>query len=231
LTLLRPKVLCPVDNHPLVDHAIARMETVTSSVAVNIHHGRDLMESHLAGRVHLSVEEPVPLGTAGALGALRDWIAGRPVVVVNGDSWTPRDGCGLDALLAGWDGGRTRVLVEGGGELRPASRVVASLMPWSVVERLPAEPSGLYETAWRASAANGGLETVAYDGVFFDCGAPASYLGANLAASGGSSVIGPGAIVDGTLAECVVWPGAVVRAGEHLTRAIRAHDRMTVLVR
>ena len=60
---------------------------------------------------------------------------------------------------------------------------------------------------------------------------PAQYLAANLESSGGESVIGPGAVVEGTVEESVIWPGAHVRPEEHLTRAIRVGDRLTVLVR
>jgi MurNAc alpha-1-phosphate uridylyltransferase len=35
------------------------------------------------------------------------------------------------------------------------------------------------------------------------------------------SVIGPGAVVEGTVEQCVVWAGGYVAAGEYLTRAIR----------
>src|SRR5262245_33950264 len=83
LTLVRPKVLCPVGDRALVDHALARFDGVTTSLAVNVHAGRDQVERHLTGRVHLSFEEPVALGTAGALAHMRDWIAGRPVLVAN----------------------------------------------------------------------------------------------------------------------------------------------------
>ena len=64
-----------------------------------------------------------------------------------------------------------------------------------------------------------------------DCGTPAQYLAANLAWSGGESVICPGAVVEGTIEQSVVWPGAHVHPEEHLTRAIRAAERVTVLVR
>jgi hypothetical protein len=37
--------------------------------------------------------------------------------------------------------------------------------------------------------------------------------------------------VQGTVEESVVWPGAPVLANEHLTRAIRADEHLTVLVR
>src|SRR5262245_63276981 len=96
LTLLRPKVMCPLGDRPLVDHAIDRFVGATDAVAVNVHAGRDLLESHLEGQVHLSFEDERPLGTAGALGHLRDWIAGRPVLVANGDTWCPQPLDGLD---------------------------------------------------------------------------------------------------------------------------------------
>src|SRR5205085_7317613 len=83
LTSLRPKVLCPVGDRPLVDHALGRFAGVTDSLAVNVHFHRPLLEAHLRGRVHLSLEEDEPLGTAGAIGWLREWIDHRPVLVVN----------------------------------------------------------------------------------------------------------------------------------------------------
>jgi NDP-sugar pyrophosphorylase family protein len=50
LTSLIPKALCPVNNVPLVDLAFRRVGEVTREIAVNIHHFRELMEEHLAGR-------------------------------------------------------------------------------------------------------------------------------------------------------------------------------------
>ena len=58
-----------------------------------------------------------------------------------------------------------------------------------------------------------------------------TFLAANLAASGGESVVGDGARVEGSLTRSVVWPGAEVRRGEVLVDAIRADARTTVLVR
>jgi hypothetical protein len=156
LTWLRPKALCPVDNVALVDLALRRVEQVTDAVAVNIHHGRVAMEAHLAGRVHLSLEEPDALGTAGALGNLRDWIAGRPTLVVNADAWSDAD---LGPFVSGWDGERVRLLVAGDG-FGPRARVVASLLPWTGVEHLEPRPSGLYERCWRPAQEAGRLDVV-----------------------------------------------------------------------
>jgi NDP-sugar pyrophosphorylase family protein len=227
LTLLRPKGLCPIDNVPLVDLALAQMRAVTGAVAVNVHHGRALMEAHLAGRVHLSIEEPQALGTAGALGKLREWIDGRPTLVMNVDAWHQAD---LGPFVEGWDGERVRVLVAG-ESFGPHARVVASLLPWDDVAALSPTPSSLYEHNWLPAQEQGRLDVDRYAGVFFDCGTPGRYLAANMTASDGRSVIGRGAVVEGEVDECVVWPGGIVRAGERLRGAIRAGDRLTVLAR
>lgn len=249
LTFERPKALCPVANRALVDLAVERVRRATPVVAVNVHHGRAAMLEHLAAQpeVHVSIEEDRALGTAGAIGHLRDWIDGRGALVVNADAWCEPD---LAAFVAGWDGERVRVLVAGAAELGPRSRIVASLLPASASRPLAAEPSGLYEVCWRVAQAQGRLEAVGYDGPFVDCGTPADYLEANLLAvgrAGGSAVVaadahvgphavvidgvvGDGAVVEGHVHASVVWPGSVVAAGEHLERAVRTPVR-TVLVR
>jgi NDP-sugar pyrophosphorylase family protein len=103
------------------------------------------------------------------------------------------------------------------------------------VVRLQPEPSDLVRAVWRPAEADGRLSVVEYHGVYFDSGTPADYLRANLDAAGGSlieasaavngsvvdSVIGAKAVVDGTVERCVVLPGAVVRADEHLTEMVR----------
>lgn len=229
LTLLRPKALCPVDNVPLVDHALRRARTVTAHVAVNVHHGRAAMEQHLdGGPVHLSVEDgPEALGTAGALGRLRDWIDGRATVVLNADTWCPGS---LEPLVDGWDGERIRILAGGGDRMHRSVRLAGALMPWSEVAPLAPEPSGLYEVSWGRAEREGRVEVVRWDGPWADCGTPADYLRANLLATGGRSVIGPGAKVAGTVERSVVWEHSEVHAAEQLVDAVRAGP-LTVLVR
>lgn len=231
LTLLRPKALCPVGPAPLVDHALERVAAATPSVAVNVHAGRDAMVAHLDGRAHLSLEAPVALGTAGALGALRDWIAGRPVLVTNADAWLPG---GLGPLLGGWDGERMRLLCvddPARGDFGRRRYAGACLLPWTAVRDLPAEPLGLYEARWGAAAADGRLDFADTTATFVDCGTPADYLAANLDWSGGRPVVGEGASVQGTVVRSVVWPGARVVEGEVLVDAVRAGRTVTVLVR
>jgi N-acetyl-alpha-D-muramate 1-phosphate uridylyltransferase len=228
LTRLRPKALCPVGNVPLVDLALERVRPAVEAVAVNLHHGRRALDLHLADDVHRSIEAEEPLGTAGALGHLRPWIDGRGVLVVNADAWCPGS---LAPFVEGWDGERIRLLLAGDDELRPDSGLAGALMPWADVAEVDAVPSGLYEVSWRAALEAGRLEVVRHDGAFVDCGTPKEYLAANLLVSGGSSVVEPGARVEGTVDRCVVWSDAVVHPHEALSCAIRARTRVTVLVR
>jgi N-acetyl-alpha-D-muramate 1-phosphate uridylyltransferase len=227
LTRVRPKPLCPVGNVPLVDLAVERVRGATPAVAVNVHHDRAAIEAHLDGRVHVSVEEREALGTAGALGHLRPWIGGRAVVVVNADTWCPGS---LAGITEGWDGERVRLLLAGDDRLLPTSRIASALMPWDEVERLDAVPSGLYEVSWGRLAVAGRIDVVRWDGPCLDCGTPARYLRANLAASAGEPVVAPGAVVRGAVERSVLWDGAMVEPGERLCEAVRAPG-LTVLVR
>lgn len=233
LTALRPKALCPVGNVPLLDHALARLRTHVGdgpdALAVNAHHLAAQITAHVGDRAHTVVEQPEVLGTAGALGGLRAWLDGRDVLVTNADAYLPS---GVEGLLRGWDGRRCRLLVvpatagadfvAGGG---PVRYVGACLLPWHLVRRLEPVPSGLYEVLWRAEADAGRLDLVRSEGVAVDCGTPADYLRANLHASGGRAVVGPGAIVEGRIDRCVVWDGAYVGPGERLADCIRAGTR------
>ena len=236
LTDLRPKALCPVGTVPLLDHALSRLAPDVSSVAVNAHHHSDQVVSFVGDRAHVSVEEGEALGTAGALGALRPWLDGRPVLVTNADAYLP---AGLGAFAAGWDGDSYRLLccpVQGAGDfpsVRPGLRYVgACLLPWRAVSSLAATPSGLYEALWRESLPALDLVTLGEAGlppVAFDCGTVADYLAANLHASGGASVVDPAAVVEGTVERSVVWDGAYVAPHEHLIDAVRAGTRTSPL--
>jgi MurNAc alpha-1-phosphate uridylyltransferase len=237
LTDLRPKPLCPMGATTLLDRAVAQVGAVTGTpVAVNVHHGRDAMLAHLAGRtdVHVSQERPEALGTAGALAALADFLDGRGALVVNADTVHAED---LRAFVAGWDGRRVRVLATpppggtGDEPFGPRSGIVASIAPWEHVRALVPEPSGLWEVLWRPQLEAGDLDAVPASGRVFDCGTPEQYLRANLWLSGGRPVIGEGAVVRGTVERTVVWPGAIVGPHEHLVDAIRADAHHTVLVR
>jgi len=239
LTRLRPKALCPVGNRPLLDHAIERLASVlpAESIAVNLHHRAHLVEEHLdrlPDVVHRSRERPQALGTAGAIGALLPWVDGRDVAVTNVDAWSS-PALDLAEVIDGWDRERVRLLTVDVGEEADFGTLRycgLALMPHHLVRHLRAEPSGLYEVLWRREREAGRLDLVTTDAEVIDCGTPHDYLRANLASSGGTSVVHPEArVADGAVVErSVVWDRSEVHHREHLVSAIRA-EHLTVLVR
>ncbi|MEU1243181.1 sugar phosphate nucleotidyltransferase [Micromonospora parva] len=257
LTERVPKALCPVGNVPLLDRALVRLAglglTGPDRVAVNACYLGEQIVEHVGDRAHLSVEPGDPLGTAGGVARLRDWIDGRPVLVGNADAYladpTAPPGPDVAALLDGWDGHTVRLLGQPAADPAAPGTFAGhcftgfSLLPWRLVRDLPVVFSDLVRAVWRPAEAAGALAVVPYPGTFFDTGTPADYLAANLhAAAGGAlvaesatvtgrcveSVVGAGARVDGDVFRTVVWPGATVRAGERLENVIRAGSDLTV---
>lgn len=221
LTLERPKAMCPVGTVPLVDHALAQVAPHVAAVAVNAHGSQQQLVDHVAGRAHVSVEAGDRLGTAGALGRLAPWIAGRHVLVHNADAYVDDD---LDALLDGWTGEHPRLLVRTDDEPRDfgaMKHLGVSLVPARAVATFPDAPAGFYSLLWQPAWRAGTLETVEVRGTAIDCGTPADYLRANLHASNGENVVDPSAVVEGSLTRCVVWPGAHVYPDEALVDCIR----------
>ncbi|TDB69867.1 sugar phosphate nucleotidyltransferase, partial [Micromonospora sp. KC723] len=221
LTERVPKALCPVGNVPLLDRALARLAglglTGPERVAVNACYLAHQVVAHVDGRAHLSVEPAAPLGTAGGLGNLRDWVDGRGVLVGNADAYlaAPHATAGPDvaALLDGWDGQRVRLLGQPAAE--PAAPGTFSghlfagfsLLPWRLVRALPPTFGDLVRAVWRPAEAAGALEVVTYPGIFYDTGTPRDYLAANLHAAGGGALVDPGATVTGRVRRAVVGSG------------------------
>ncbi|MEU5552345.1 sugar phosphate nucleotidyltransferase [Micromonospora sp. NPDC047793] len=257
LTERVPKALCPVGNVPLLDRALARLAglglTGPETVAVNASYLGEQVVEQVGTRAHLSVEPDGPLGTAGGVGRLRDWIAGRGVLVGNADAYladpAAPPGPDIAALLHDWDGDSVRLLG------RPAPDPTApgtfdghvftgfSLLPWRLVRDLPPVFGDLVRAVWRPAEADGRLTVVPYPGTFVDTGTPTDYLAANLHAAGDDSlvdptasvtggchrsVVGAGATVAGEVTRSVVWPGATVDAGERLHEVIRTATGLTV---
>jgi N-acetyl-alpha-D-muramate 1-phosphate uridylyltransferase len=228
LTDVRPKPLCPVGDRTLLDLALDRVAPHVARTAVNTHHRADQLVAALAGRdVHVSLEQPAALGTAGALGALRDWVDGRPVLVTNADAYYGA-GDPVGELVAGWDGDRPRLLCVGSGaasDFGELHYVGTALLPWWSVRDLLPVPSGLYEVSWRDLHADGRLDLAVgalTTATAVDCGTPADYLRANMMASGGAPVVERGAVVEGEVVRSVVWAGERVGPGERLVDAVRA---------
>jgi hypothetical protein len=175
LTDSTPKPLLEVGGRTLLDQALDRVAAAVpldpADVAVNAHWLADQIAAHVDGRVHLSVEQPEALGTAGAVGQLRDWLAGRDLLVTNGDAWYG-PAPDVPGLVADWDGQQPRLLVTR-DEQRPDFEgrwrfAGVSLLPWEWATRLAPVPSGLYEEVWSQTP----VELVATDVVFVDCGTP-----------------------------------------------------------
>lgn len=241
ITSVLPKPLCPVAGVALVDSALNRLATVTTSTAINLHHRAEAVIAHLDGldqdgptKVnHVSLEPGRARGTAGGIGLMSSWVAGRDVLVTNSDAWfaEPPD---LSDFVAGWDRRRSRLLcVEANqpadfGTLRYCG---VALIPAAAAANLDSTPSGLYERVWADEWARGQLDLVSHPGIVIDCGTPRDYLRANMLATGGHSQV-EGAIVEqgAVVTRSVVWPGSRVVAGEVLVDAVRARS-ITVMVR
>ena len=230
ITDYMPKAMCPVANTPLVDLALKRVGAHVSDVAVNAHYHSGQLVQHLQGRAaHISVEHPAPLGTAGAIGNLGDWLRGRPVLICNADTWLDDD---LTNLLSGWSGTVPRLLVSADLEDRADFSnwrfVGASLLPGPIASGLPPVPSGLYEAVWREAWQRKEIELIDTTRTAVDCGTPARYLRANMLSSGGQSVIAPDAEVGGTVIRSLVMPGGYVAPGEYLVDVIRTREGATI---
>ena len=196
---------------------------------MNVHDRAEQLLAHVGERAHVSLEAEL-MGTGGALGILRPWIDGRDVLLLNVDCVHDAD---LATFVASWSPESIAFLLAepGGTEFGPGVRLVATLMPWSEVATRPVERHSVFSRSWVPAAEAGTVETNWHAGAWFDCGTPEQYLAANLWCSGGVSVVGAEAVVDGTIEKCVVWDGAWVRPQERLVAAIRTTNGRTVLVR
>jgi NDP-sugar pyrophosphorylase family protein len=256
LTAVTPKALCPVGNVALLDRALARLAhhglAGPAVVAVNACHLAGQVSAHVGGRAYVRVEPgPTALGTAGAVANLRDWIAGRALLVGNADAYLAPDpplADDLAPLFDGWDGTTVRLLCVAAGATRPAEfgsvRFAGfSLLPAAVAAAVPPGPGELVGAVWRPAERAGRLRTVAYHGTYLDTGTPRDLLAANLHAAGpgslvsvdavvtGSvehSVVGAGARVDGVVRRGLVFPGGFVAPDERLSDCIRMGADVTV---
>jgi len=173
LTDTIPKPLIEVGGRTLLDAALDRVGTVLpvtpATVAVNAHWLAEQIVAHVGDRVHVSVESPAALGTAGAVGALLPWIDSRDLLIANSDVYYA-SAVDTAGFAAGWDGVQPRLLVvedlahpDFDGRWRFAG---LSLLPWSIAQGLSPTPAGLYEVVWTRTE----IDLVPTDVTFVDCG-------------------------------------------------------------
>jgi mannose-1-phosphate guanylyltransferase len=218
LTEELPKPLVPVAGRPLVAWTLARLERAgVEAAAINLHHRGEQIRAALGDRfgglpLRYS-EEPVLLGTGGALVPLAGWLGeAERILVVNGDSlcrWPVRE----LVERARRTGARATLLVHRGAEparfgggvavergflvaLRPRalgwqsarSRRVfagAAVLAPELLARLPAGASDVVDALYEPMLAAGErIAVVETSRAWFDLGTPARYLEAALAFSG-----------------------------------------------
>lgn len=215
LTDVTPKPLLEVGGRTLLDLALERLTGLVpvdvAHVAVNAHWLADQVVAHVGERVHLSVEHPHALGTAGAVGQVRDWLSGRDLLIANGDAYYDPEP-ELASFVADWDRHRPRLLVvrdearaDFEGEWRFAG---VSLLPWSIASELEAVPSGLYEVVWSQVP----VDLVPTSAGLIDCGTPDDLaLARSLAAQRAHGHSDPGPFFHGTKA--VLHVGDLLQTG------------------
>ena len=176
LTDTTPKPLLRVGDATLLDAALERVAVVVplgpAAVAVNAHWLADQIVAHVGRRAFLSVEQPEALGTAGAIGQLRAWLADRDVLIVNSDAWY--DGAvDVQSFVAAWNGDEPRLLVVA-DDVRPDFAggwrfAGLSLLPHAMAQALQPVPSGLYERVWSRTE----VDLVPAEVTYVDCGTTA----------------------------------------------------------
>ena len=176
LTDTTPKPLVEIGGRTLLDTALDRIAQVMPvqprDVAVNAHWLSEQIGRAVGGRALVSVEQPEALGTAGAVGQLRDWLAGRDVLITNADAWYDGD-VEVGGFVTDWDGERPRLLVVEDpqrADFEDCWRFAGiSLLPGAIAQTLEPVPSGLYEEVWSKTS----IELVPTDVTFIDCGTAA----------------------------------------------------------
>lgn len=211
LTAFLPKPLLPVIGRPLVEHTLERLARLgCEAVALNLHHLGDRIRDHLGDDFRglplvYSDESARRLGTLGALGPLRDFLAeADAVLLINGDTlcrWplAPllrrhlRSRATATLLLASradpgdFGGGvavdrRGRVL--GFGADRPRGEVAARhvfagahVLAPEVLRRVGEEPADVVRHLYRPLLADGAtLATLTTRRRWHDLGTPRRYL-------------------------------------------------------
>lgn len=217
----RPKASFPVGSLSMLDRAIDVLRPFVEEIALNVSGHADWFAAHVPYGVRTFEEGSEPLGTAGGLYNMREWIGDRDVVVLNADSVLFGD---VADFIGGRDQAPTRLLVtldRAMPDFDGLWRFVGlSTLNQATLARIGPETEDLYRDLWKRQLADGEVELVPFTGLAIDGGTPANLLAANLVESEGRTVVESGATIDGTAEQCLVLAGGEVRAGEHLRRCI-----------
>jgi len=256
LTEATPKPLLPVVGIPILGHTLAEFarlaDPACEAIAVNLHYQGEQIRSHFgesfAGIPLTYSEEPVLLGTGGALGPLQEFFASADLILlVNGDSlcrW-PLQRL-LRAHLAG-SAAATLLLTRkaepadfGGGvgvdergsvlSFRPGDpesgtvahrRVFAGahVLSPALLSRLRPGPSDIVRDLYSPLLAEGApIASLATSRPWHDLGTPRRFLAATIDWAQGSGGQGRGSWVS---------PEAVLETGVKVSRSsIEAHARI-----
>jgi mannose-1-phosphate guanylyltransferase / phosphomannomutase len=101
LTATRPKPLVRVANDPVLAYILEWLRSYgVSEVLLTLHYRADDIRRALGNGRSLGLQidyrvEKEPLGTAGSVKAVEDWVAGEPFLIVSGDALTDLDLKGL----------------------------------------------------------------------------------------------------------------------------------------
>ncbi len=175
------------------------------------------------------VVEQELLGTGGAVGNVAGWLGGDDLMVVNSDTVLLADSA---EFVASWDRTRLRMLVVADGSRADFGGVWrfagVSLVPNAMARALPAAPSNLSDSLFAPQSRAGRVELVPAAGFYMDCATPRDLLLANLALSGGATVVAEGAELVGRAKWSLLMPGSRVEDDERLEWAIRLDDGSTI---
>jgi NDP-sugar pyrophosphorylase family protein len=91
-----PKVLAPINGRPFLDHLLDHLATLGAGRAIlSLGVGAHQVIEHLTLRPQplpvVTIVEPAPLGTGGAIRHAMPNLSGDPVMVMNGDTWLEAD--------------------------------------------------------------------------------------------------------------------------------------------
>lgn len=206
LTHLRAKPAVPFLNRPLIQYSVDLLSQAgVEDIIVNLHHLPGSVREAVggsAGRIRFSHEEEI-LGTAGAVGNIRQWLKGDTLLLCNGKIYLETDmrrfvrehragGAWVSMLLRPWHKGDpfSPVLVDRDGNVRrfglprPGDEpwragIFTGLQAWrtDVVNEIPPGRSESVQCLFPKLMSDGkAVKGVFQDSYWAECSSPSRYL-------------------------------------------------------